>query len=108
MVRHAPSAGDPRCRGSATTTVVVVVALLFIIGSVLLLVARFEREGAQGYRTGRDLQAVTQAAQDSIILQLREDIVGNDGIPYNRGWSGDSSPAEDFADLPGYVGTGGV
>ncbi len=93
-------------RGLTTLAVIAVLSLLFIIGTSLLLTLRFEKKAADQHVINRDMQAVTDAVQDMIMRQLREDIVGKDGLPYNHGWSTDTSAAEDYADFAGRAGPG--
>lgn len=100
---HKPS--SPR-RGSVTVLVIVVLALLFIIGMGLLIMTRAERHRAVQHGVLREVHAVNDALQQSVIEQLREGAVGSDGIPYNRGWSGDDSFYEHYADFAGWASPG--
>jgi type II secretory pathway pseudopilin PulG len=81
--------------------VLVIVGLLFIIGLSLLAVASFERKTVEQQAAARDIRTVADALQNIMLDQLREDVVGKDGMPYNRGWGPDSSIIEDYADFPG-------
>ncbi|NLX15150.1 MAG: hypothetical protein GXY44_16090, partial [Phycisphaerales bacterium] len=94
--------GRPRRRATVLVLVVGILALLFIIGATSLLMMRFERQSVYTHATVRNLDAVAAALMNPVIAQLRKDIVGEDGIPYNRGWGGDTSQLEDYADFPGY------
>lgn len=93
-----------RERGTVLVMVVGVLAMLFIIGSALLVVGRFEGKNAQTRVVGRDAQGAIASVIDPLAALLREDIVGNDDIAYNRWGSGDTSAYEDWEDYPGYVG----
>ncbi len=72
-----------RRKGSVTVLVLAVLALLFLIGAVLLIVAGFQRRASVEATRGRDLQQVQEALTHNMLRQLREDVVGTDGIPYN-------------------------
>jgi hypothetical protein len=92
--------------------VVGVLAMLFIIGSSLLMMARFERQTVDTKADTRTLKTLGVAIVEPILTQLREDAVGTDGIPYNRGWAknkvyttgtGDPSTLESDVDFTGYA-----
>lgn len=83
--------------------VVGILAMLFIVGSTLLIVSRFERQNVQTFASGKGIEAVAAAVTEPVITSAREDVVGKDGTPYNRGWNmaAELSPMEDYADFPG-------
>jgi len=90
-------------RGTVLVMVVGVLSMLFIVGASLLIVQQFERNTIQTQSAGRNIEAINIAVTEPIIAQLREDIVGNDGVPYNRGWDSDEdSTIEDTADFAGF------
>ncbi len=97
---------DRKQRGIVLVMVIGVLAMLFVIGSTLLIVSRFERQTAVMQSIGRNIEAVGVAVTDPAIIQLYYDILGTDGVPYNRGWAsngGDPSLFEDWADFAGYL-----
>lgn len=74
-----------RRRGSVIVLAIAILALLFILGSALLLVSNQEREVAQEAVKARELRAVDEALTQSLLLQLRNDAVGNSGLPHGGG-----------------------
>lgn len=78
-----PNKRRRKSTGSVTVLVVVVLALIFILGSVLLFTARFERTTAIESSKTLEMRSIHQAMTHRIMLQLRGDIVGTDGSPYN-------------------------
>lgn len=76
MIRH-------KQRASVTVLAVAILALLFIIGSTLLFVSDRHREAAIKTTQARQQRAVEEAVLQATLAQLRLDVVGEDGIPYN-------------------------
>src|SRR5688572_14664502 len=74
-------------RGTVLIMVIGVLAILFVMGSTLMIVARFERGVAETKDESQQLKAVTLMLTEPILAQLRIDIVGTDGEPYNSGWA---------------------
>lgn len=68
---------------SVLVQVIAVLALIFVIGATLLTVANLYRSSAGRAVESRDLRTVGRAVVESVLVQLREDAVGRDGIPYN-------------------------
>ncbi|HSW47069.1 MAG TPA: hypothetical protein VLM89_16010 [Phycisphaerae bacterium] len=107
--RNSTERADVRRRTSnharkATVLILVigVLAMLFIVGSTLLIVARFEKQTAEKYSYGQNLDALLEAALEPTLMQIREDVVGNNGMPYDRPWSpNEDSTIEDSEDFPG-------
>lgn len=106
---HGPAA--PRFRNQRRGTVLIMVvgvlAMLFIIGATQLLVARFERDAAQQKRAADNLQGVATSMALPALAQLRQDVVGNDGVPYNAAnqiHNANNPPVEDYADFAGKAG----
>lgn len=75
--------GSKRLKGSAMVLILAVLALIFLVGAALLIVAGFHRRATVDAAQGRDLQQVQEALNHNVLRQLREDVVGADGIPYN-------------------------
>ncbi len=91
-----------RRRGTVLIMVIGVLSMLFIVGATLLIVARFDRQTALTVAAGRNVADAAIALAEPSLNQLRQDVVGEDGVPYNRAWTGsDNSTIEDFADFPG-------
>lgn len=113
-----PTVGQNKARqerGIVLVMVVGVLSMLFIIGATLLIVSRFEGQTAETAAHGRNIKSVGVALTDPIIVQLGEDAVGKDGIPYNSGWhvpanplSGDLVGTEDYANYAGFAGNGSI
>ncbi len=111
-VRTIPATRRPGRRGTVLIMVVGVLAMLFIVGATHLIVARFERKTTEQKQAARNIRGIADAVDTPTLVQLRQDIVGSDGIPYNA-WGplnpttgGDQVPAEDYADFAGYIGSG--
>lgn len=92
-------------RGTVMVMVVGVLAMLFIIGSTLLIVGRFERQTVRTSASGRDLQAAGVSLTDPLVLQLRADLHGTDGIPYNNEPVVENENPGDYGDYPGNEGS---
>lgn len=91
-----------RRRGTVLIMVIGVLSMLFIVGATLLIVARFERGTALAVAAGRNVEDAAIALAEPSLNQLRQDVVGKDGVPYNRAWTAsETSAIEDFADFPG-------
>ena len=91
-----------RRRGTVLIMVIGVLSMLFIVGATLLIVARFERGTALTVAAGRNVEDAAIALAEPSLNQLRQDVVGKDGMPYNRAWTAsETSRVEDFADFPG-------
>ncbi len=65
---------------------VAVLALLFIIASALLLTSNQQRQAAEQAVRARELRAIDQDLTQTMLLQLRGDVVGGNGIPYEGSW----------------------
>ena len=76
-----------RQRANVLILVIAILAVLFIIGAALLTLAHHERKSVQNVTEGRQMRAVLKALDEHIMDQLRQDIVGKNGIPYDRGWN---------------------
>lgn len=72
-----------RRRGSVIVLAIAILALLFILGSALLIVSNQQRQAAEQAVKARELRAIDEALTKSLMLQLRNDIVGRDGVPYH-------------------------
>ncbi len=72
-----------RRRGSVIVLAIAVLALLFIIGSTLLLVSNQQRQMAEEAIKVRDMRAIHEALTNGVMIQLRGDVVGQDGGPYD-------------------------
>ena len=83
MLQVRPSRSLPYRRAAVLVTVISILALLFIIGTSLLMVARFERQAVEQTQSARQMQSLAKAVEERVLQQLREDIVGRDGVPYN-------------------------
>ncbi|MBP7933086.1 MAG: hypothetical protein KA354_00445 [Phycisphaerae bacterium] len=101
MVPRTRQTERTRRRGTVMILVVGVLAMLFIVGSTLLIVSRFERQTARTAEVGKSIDAVAKTILEPAISALREDVVGKDGTPYNRGWGAETSVIEDYGDLAG-------
>jgi hypothetical protein len=86
VVRSSPHSRSAR-RASIVLWVLLFLLLIFTIGATLLIVSRFDHRAAEQHQQAEELEAVQEAVIDSVLEQLRLDVVGNDGIPYNSGWS---------------------
>ncbi len=113
-VRISPASRRPGRRGTVLIMVVGVLAMLFVIGATHLIVARFERKTTEQKQASRNIRGIADAVDTPTLVQLRQDIVGHDGIPYNA-WGplnpatgNDQVPAEDYADFAGYIGSGNL
>ena len=109
-VRTIPAIRRPERRGTVLIMVVGVLAMLFIVGATHLIVARFERKTTEQKQAARNIRGIADAVDTPTLVQLRQDIVGHDGIPYNA-WGptgNDQVPAEDYADFAGYIGSGNL
>ncbi len=71
-----------RRRGSVIVLAIAILALLFILGSALLMVSNQQRQAAEQAVKARELRAVDEALTQSLMLQLRNDVVGQNGVPY--------------------------
>jgi type II secretory pathway pseudopilin PulG len=69
-------------RGSVIVLAIAILALLFILGSALLMVSNQQRQAAEQAVKARELRAVDEALTQSLMLQLRNDVVGPNGVPY--------------------------
>ncbi len=98
-------------RASALVMVVGILAMLFIIGSTLLVVSRFESKTVEQKKLATLRGGDTESQLDSILQQLRKEVVGDDATPYNLGWNapgipntGDKfPPGEKYATYPGLI-----
>ncbi len=70
-------------RGSVLVLVIAILALLFIIGMTVLVMVHFDRESAALDAKSQQMRAAHNSAVNGAVQQLREDVVGRDGIPYN-------------------------
>lgn len=97
-----------RRRGTVMVMVVGVLAMLFIIGSTLLIVSRFERQTVRFSAAVKGMEAVSQGVLEPVMIAVRSEVAGSDGIPYNRAWpnvpGGDYHHGADYGDYPGYPG----
>lgn len=73
-----------RRRGSVIVLAVAILALLFILGSALLMVSNQQRQAAEQAVKARELRAIDEALTQNLLLQLRNDAVGNSGVPYGN------------------------
>jgi hypothetical protein len=71
-----------RRRASVIVLAIAILALLFILGSALLIVSNQQRQAAEQAVKARELRAIDEALTQSLMLQLRNDVVGQDGVPY--------------------------
>jgi len=71
-----------RRRGSVIVLAVAVLALLFIMGSALLMVSNQQRQAAEQAIKARELRAIDEALTQGVLIQLRNDVVGHNGVPY--------------------------
>jgi predicted RND superfamily exporter protein len=74
-----------RRRGSVIVLAVAILALLFIMGSALLMVSNQQRQAAEQAVKARELRAIDEALTQSVLIQLRNDAVGDNGVPYGGG-----------------------
>lgn len=72
-----------RRRGSVTLLAIAVLALLFVIASALLMVSSQQRQAAEQAAKARELRAINDALTQNVLVQLRRDVVGNNGSPYD-------------------------
>lgn len=72
-----------RRRGSVIVLAVAILALLFIMGSALLIVSHQQRQTAHEAIKARELRAIDEALTQSVLIQLRDDVVGRNGVPYS-------------------------
>lgn len=105
-----------RRRGNVLVLVISMLVMLFVFGSTFLLTARFNRLAAEDQvaasggssNPGASNRVATRLADllaADIGRQLREDLVGTDGIPFNgEGELNGGSVVEDYGDGPGMDG----
>ena len=72
-----------RRRGSVIVLAIAVLALLFIIASTLLVVSSQQRQAAEQALKDSQLRAVSEALTQSTLIQLRNDLVGDNEVPYD-------------------------
>ena len=70
-------------RGVILIMVIGVISLIFIIGASLMIVAQSERQAAHQQQAARQLRTIAESLENRALIQLREDLVGRDGLPYN-------------------------
>jgi len=70
-------------RGSVIVLAIAVLALLFIIASTLLVVSSQQRQAAEQALKDSQLRAVSEALTQSTLIQLRNDLVGDNEVPYD-------------------------
>lgn len=75
--------GPWRRSGSILVAVIAVMALIFIIAATLLIVAHLYRSSAHTAAESETIRAGGEALLNGVLTQLREDVVGRDGVPYN-------------------------
>ncbi len=70
-------------RGSVIVLAIAVLALLFIIGSAMLMVSNEQRQAAEQAVKAREFRAIDEALTNGVMIQLRGDVVGENGRPYD-------------------------
>lgn len=102
-----------RRRGNVLVMVISMLVMLFVFGTTFLLTARFDKISAQdsakvagGANSGNSQSAkVAELISVDIRRQLRDDVVGGTGQPYDGAALGTNNDVvKDFGDAPGLDG----
>lgn len=92
--------------------VISMLVMLFVFGTTFLLTARFDKinarqqaaaSGAGALTGGSQVETVAQLINIDILRQLRDDVVGGTGLPYD-GIDLKTDVIKDFGDAPGLDG----
>lgn len=73
----------PFRRGSVIILVIAILVLIFLIGVTSLFVARSHRESAEQSIKAKQLRDAQEAMTTNVMLQLRADVVGDNGVVYD-------------------------
>ena len=70
-------------KASVVVMAIAILALIFIVATVLLFATATEREVAIRTKKENEMKAIFVSMDHSALLNLRNDVVGADGVPYN-------------------------